>query len=193
MKNLLTKQETTLTLSQGENESSRQDSFAKGASSMNGRVVAAEKHLVGKRPSADFAVVACKAAKEIDNYVHGGLRKSEALSKLAEYISDSFGLGSSSENQSSVETRMYDPSAIVLLKHAVLESEKYTTIQELRNESALIAQQLTEVAKKVSGNAIPKNDPALSKLRQFCLALSRRDSATERSPFDSHSTDEWFS
>jgi len=129
--------------------------------------------MISGNNDTSLSTLACQAAIELDNYINNQSTEGHALAKLAARISGSI-------IQSDAAEPPMNPSAVVVMKCAIQDSnwsnERMTNLQDLIGQARKITDRLSFLAAH-------RNDAAtgdVSKLRLFCLTLSKLSLAAER-------------
>jgi hypothetical protein len=129
---------------------------------------------------SDLPTTACLAAIDLDNLFVGQGSDLEGVRGLLGNLARSVTRAEQPDSPSS----LLDPTAAVALHQAFGDAlqPRPGNLTELVHEASLITKKLEALL--ANRDALSPND--VRELRSFCLALSKRALAGERSPYDRH-------
>jgi hypothetical protein len=130
----------------------------------------------------DLPTVACHAAIELDNLILDRPIGLSSVDRLRFLLSESI----PPERDPNSPNWLRDPTAVVVVNRALGDEpsrKPISTVGELVREAGELVAQLAELIRDPSAFRT-SNAAELNKMRSFCLALSRRASATKKSPHD---------
>ncbi|HUY32086.1 MAG TPA: hypothetical protein VMV69_04840 [Pirellulales bacterium] len=130
----------------------------------------------------DLPAVACHAAVELDNLVLDRPGGFVSVARLISLISESI----PQEHDPASPNWLRDPTAVVVVNRALGDAtppKSISTVDELVKEAGSLVQRFSELVRNPT-KFRQSNTNELNEMRAFCLALSRRASATKRSPHD---------
>jgi hypothetical protein len=126
----------------------------------------------------DLPSIAALAAAEVDEVIHKRNTAFENLSRLAKLLSTSF----DGTNRQPGSKRLLDPVSINVVVSTLREAHasKLSSYDELADASLKLANQMKDITEI-------NNEPLLTELKRFCLALSKYSLASKESIYTSSS------
>lgn len=154
-----------------------------------GEFIVGLDHFIHRGNKADIPSLACHAAIELDGLLKGISDRLDAIQGIAMILSDKETTGGNGP----VHTFLLDPSTSVMMNQAIVDSrlasEPMTEDEELVSWTDDISGRLTKLVSEAKSDL--KDAKELERMRDFCLALSKRAFESEGSVYEDDVSSRW--